>query len=284
MQILQWSRMDIVEINYIDTTELDGYIHESLKRWDQTRSNLTENVTIISRRVWKDELNTRAAYCCRVNKWTTMMIYVEYDEVDMTGRIEIEHIGSSSEATKQDLKKIMTEVVGTFEPTLAPHPFGVKCPHCGARYVYKTRTGIVECQNCAKPFDLQFQDQPATEARIDEERKLSSRYIALDRSKIVRCKWCGTVESSSWKSSGSTKIYCSNDCLFADSLETNTLGGFCIFILPIVLFLPFMGLPGSSFLNLIPMYGTFWIMALVFFYLVFRGYNTRTRRPKNSRS
>jgi len=116
------------------------------------------------------------------------MIYVDYDEVDMTGRIEIEHIGSSSEATKQDLKKIMTEVVGTFEPTLAPLPFGVKCPHCGARYVYKTRTGIVECQNCANPFDLQFQNQPDTKARTDGERKLSSRYIALDRSKIVRCK------------------------------------------------------------------------------------------------
>jgi hypothetical protein len=275
--------MDIVDINYIDTTELDGYIRESLKRWDQTRFYLASSVTIISKRVWKDELNTRAAYYCRVNDWATMIIYVEYDEVEMTGRIEIEHIGPSSEATKQDLKKIMTEVVGSFEPLLAPLPFGVKCPHCGAKYVYKTRTGIVDCQNCGKPFDLQFQDQPPTLEPTDEEREPISRHIALDRSKIAHCKWCGTVESSNWTHSRYGKIYCSRDCMYADILETNVIVGLCIFGFPIVLLLPFIGYSSFQFSNMIPVYSIFWIMALILVFFVYRGYTIRGSRPKNSR-
>ena len=214
---------------------------------------------------------------------TTMIIYVEYDEVEMTGRIEIEHIGPSSEATKQDLKKIITEVVGSFEPSLAPLPFGVKCPHCGASYVYKTRTGIVDCQNCAKPFDLQFQNQPPTVERASEEREPISRYVSLDRSKIAHCMWCGTVESSNWTHSRHGKIYCSNDCLFADSLESNALGGCCTMILPIGLLLPFIGFSGFQFLTLLPIFSIFWVLALIFFGLVIKGNIIRTSRPKNSR-
>jgi len=279
--------MDIVDIRYIDTSELDGYIRESLKRWDQTKSNFADSVTIVSKRIWKDDLSTRAAYYCNDNEWTTLMIYVEYNEVEMAGRIEMEHFGPSSETTKQDLKEIMTEVVGSFEPLLAPLPFGVKCPHCGAKYVYKTRTGTVDCQNCAKPFDLEFQEE-STSLQIQDNDKLepSGRYIALDRRKIAYCTWCGTAESSQWVSGNLEKIYCSMDCVYADRLEMNSMLAFCSCLIPffcLLLFVPIIAQSQSGYLALLPFLVTFGLLPLVFIYLIFRGKSIRASRPKNSR-
>jgi hypothetical protein len=215
------------------------------------------------------------------------MIYIDYDEVEMTGKIEIEYLGGFSNAAKQELTDIFNDVIGAFDPSAAPLPFGVKCPHCGARYVYKTRTGTVDCQNCAKAFELEYQEEiplsKSDTAKIRSVREPGSKYVALDRSKIAHCKWCGTVESSNWKYGRYGNIYCSNDCLFADGLETNALVGLCAFALPILLILLFMSYSIALFLGAIPILSIFWILALAFFYFVFKGNSTRESRPKNSR-
>ena len=129
-----WLRMDIVEIvdiSYIDTAELDRYIHESLKRWK------IASVDIISKRVWRDEFSIKAAYHCVGNypshyQWPTLMVYVDYDEVDMTGRIEIEFIRAMTKSDGLKLIENFKDVFGSFNPATVPLPFRVKCPHCKA--------------------------------------------------------------------------------------------------------------------------------------------------------
>lgn len=283
--------MDIVEINYIDTSELDRYIHESLKRWRDTAAPFAVTINILTKRIWRNDVKTNAVFYCQLEPHSAynrplLIVYVEYDEVNMTGKIELESVDLESEVSK-NLIDSFKGVFISFDPATAPLPFGVKCPHCGAKYVYKTSTGTVNCQNCAKPFDLEYQEEiPLSEpdaARVGSVRELGSRYIALDRSKITHCKWCGTVESPNWKSSRDGKIYCSNDCLLADSLEMNALGGFCTIILPFFLLFPFIGFSSSFFVGMIPIYGIFWITSLVFFFLALKGNNTRASRPRNSR-
>ena len=212
--------MDIVEVSYIDTSELDGYIREALKRWERSKTSGWGEVEIRARRVWRDDSSTKAAYYCPFNFSShiaspSVMIYVDYDEVDMTGTIEIEYLGSFSNAAKEELVGIFNEVIGSFDPSIAPLPFGVKCPHCKARYVYKKRTGIVNCQNCAKEFDLELQEKvpSGTSESFDGGIKESqSRLVAVDKSKITRCKWCGSIESSDWFYAGFNEVYCSKDC------------------------------------------------------------------------
>lgn len=283
--------MDIVEISYIDTAELEGYIREAMKRWEKSKVNRLGMFYIRTRRVWRDDSYTKAVFYCSFEiayhyTGPSMMIYIDYDEVEMTGKIEIEYLGTFSNTAKEELVSIINDVIGSFDPSTAPLPFGVKCPHCGAKYVYKTRTGTVNCQNCAKQFDLEYQeDLPLSQedtAKVRKVKEQTSRYVALDRSKIAHCKWCATVESSSWKHGKYGGIYCSNDCLYADSLEINAFAGCCVLLFPILLFLPFMRY-SSTLSGVIPILGIFGIMALVFFYLVFKGNSTRVVRPRNSR-
>ncbi len=91
------------------------------------------------------------------------MVYIDYDEVDMTGRIELDYIlftyysRKLLRKTREALPKIIGDVFSTFDPSTAPLPFEVKCTHCGARYVYNKRTGIVNCQNCGKSFELKHE-------------------------------------------------------------------------------------------------------------------------------
>ena len=155
--------MDIVEISYIDSAELDGYIREAIKRWEKSKVNKWCSISIRTRHVWRDESSTKAVYYCLFEYATgyggpSLMIYVDYDEVDMTGIIEIEYLGRFPSVAKEALVGIFNEVVSSFDPSTTPLPFEVICPHCKARYVYKKRVGIVVCQNCAKSFDLESLD------------------------------------------------------------------------------------------------------------------------------
>ena len=44
-------------------------------------------------------------------------------------------------------------------------------------------------------------------------------YIAVDKKRVMRCKWCGTTESDDWMDS-----YCSKTCSVADSLGDELCG------------------------------------------------------------
>ena len=44
-------------------------------------------------------------------------IYVDYDEVEMTGKIEIEYDSTFSNAAKQKLIDILNDVIGTSNPS-----------------------------------------------------------------------------------------------------------------------------------------------------------------------
>ena len=284
--------LEIVEINYIDTDELDRYVHEPLKQWRDTASPFAVTIDTLSKRIWREDVNTRAVYYCPLKPHSAytrpmLIIYVEYDEVNMTGRIELECNDLDSKISKS-LIEVFNDVFNTYDPATAPLPFEVRCPHCKAKYVYQVRTGTVTCQNCAKSFDLEPQeDLPPVESDDVKEKRVresSSRYIAVDRSKIASCNWCGTLESNNWEHGkyGGT-IYCSTDCFYANSLETNALFGFCTFMIPIILLLPFLGYSSIPLPSTILIFGMLWFLALPFLYFVLKGNSTRTSRPKNSR-
>ena len=282
--------MDIVEISYIDTAELDGYIREALKRWEKSESTGWGTVGIQARRVWRDESSTKAVYYCPFNYHSqysgpTVLIYVDYDEVDMTGTIEIEYLGRFSHRAKEDLTRIFNEVIGNFDPSIAPLPFGVKCPHCGARYVYRKRIGVVECQNCAKSFDLELQEKAhletaeSIEGDINESRR---RIIAVDASKIPRCKWCGSIEDLKFRYGQFGNAYCSKDCFLADSVEVNMFFGFCfVFLVPLI-FIVVMSAVGPV-LEFIVLIILFWMMSIFSIPAYKQGKKVREDVPKSSR-
>ncbi|MFW9806556.1 MAG: hypothetical protein ACFFFK_07490 [Candidatus Thorarchaeota archaeon] len=153
-------RMESIKISCIDTAYLDTYINESVIRWREAAEY--DIVRIATRRVWKDELNTKAVYFCPFCSETAicgpyLMIYVDYNEVEMSGIVEFEIADRKSIPPKLNPLEIFDNVFSTYDPTTAPLPFGVKCQHCGATYVYKKRTGIVVCQNCGRSFDLGYE-------------------------------------------------------------------------------------------------------------------------------
>lgn len=43
-------------------------------------------------------------------------------------------------------------------------------------------------------------------------------YVAVDPTKIARCKWCGTLESQAWTASDSG-VYCSSECRKASEAD-----------------------------------------------------------------
>jgi hypothetical protein len=286
--MIDWLRMDIIEISYIDTSELDGYIREAIKRWENTDVNRWGIIQIRTRHVWKDDSSTKAVYFCPYETASRyagpiVMIYVDYDEVDMTGKIEIEHLGSFSNKAKEELVKIFNEVVGSFDPSLAPLPFGVKCPHCQARYVYSKRTGVVRCQNCDKPFELELQEKtPSGISESVEDYSKRKRLVAVDRSKVTRCKWCGTIESSNWVYTSNNEAFCSKNCYYANNMELNGIFGLCcICIVPLILMTIMMaGGPIPEFILLI---FVSWLLSMMSVYSYFTGNRVRREVPKNSR-
>ncbi|TFG99903.1 hypothetical protein E4H12_01000 [Candidatus Thorarchaeota archaeon] len=114
--------MDIIEISYIDTAELDGYISESIKRWEKIEENKWFAFQIETGGLLRDEFSTKAVYYCSTDycvnhSGPSLVISVEYNEVEMTGKIEIEYQGSFSNAAKQKLIDIFNDVIGTFDPS-----------------------------------------------------------------------------------------------------------------------------------------------------------------------
>ena len=123
MIMQHWSRMNIIEISNIDTDELDGYIHESIKRWEKLEENKWFAFQIETRREGRDEFSTKAVYYCSTDycvnhSGPSLVISVEYNEVEMIGKIEIEYLGRFSNAAIQELKDIFNDVIGTFNQDL----------------------------------------------------------------------------------------------------------------------------------------------------------------------
>jgi hypothetical protein len=213
------------------------------------------------------------------------MIYVDYDEVDMIGTIEIEYLGSFSHTAKEELVGIVNEVIGTFDPSIAPLPYGVKCPHCQARYVYRKRTGVVDCQNCAKSFDLELQEKArleATEFVNGSIKESQPRLVGVDRGKISRCKWCGSIESSQWFYSGFNDAYCSRDCYNADRVEINGILGFSFAIaLPLLLITAMISL--GPIPELVILIFCSWLLSICSIYSYKSGRKVRQDVLKSSR-
>ncbi|MHA2603047.1 MAG: hypothetical protein AM324_013075 [Candidatus Thorarchaeota archaeon SMTZ1-83] len=62
----------------------------------------------------------------------------------------------------------------------------------------------------------------------------SDRYIAVDKSRVMRCQWCGTAESRRWiRDEGGP--WCSEACQSASRLENETCGAlFCVFSILVI--------------------------------------------------
>jgi ribosomal protein S27AE len=54
---------------------------------------------------------------------------------------------------------------------------------------------------------------------MDEEHD----YVTVDKDSIIRCTWCGSIESKAWKRGGTkgkpSGFYCSEDCFLAGHVE-----------------------------------------------------------------
>jgi len=280
--------MDLIEISYIDTSELDGYIREVLKRWERTNVIRWSTINIRTKRIWRDDSSTKAVFFCPFEitsgyVFPSLMIYVDYDEINMSGRIEIEYIGDFSTKAKGALVDIFEEVVCSFDPSFAPRPYGVKCPHCQARYVYSKRTGEVRCQNCDKPFTLELQEKAPSEisesVSEDIERR---RLVAVDKSKVTRCQWCGTIESPQWVYTSSNEAYCSKDCFYANKMEMNGVFGLCCGCI-IPLFLIFIMVFGNAYPEFILLVLMCWLFSGFSIYAYYTGKRVRSEVPKQSR-
>lgn len=53
---------------------------------------------------------------------------------------------------------------------------------------------------------------------MKENRESLPIYITVDPTKILRCKWCGVVESEEWQHTR-YGVYCSQDCFYADQVD-----------------------------------------------------------------
>jgi len=277
--------MDFIEISYIDTSELEGYIHEAIKRWDKSNGIRLSTINIRTRHVWKDESSTKAVfyYSYEGPYGPSLMIYVDYDEVNMGGVIEIEYLSEFSTKAKGALVAVFNEVLGSFDPSFAPRPYGVKCPHCQARYVYSKRTGVVRCQNCDKPFELELQEkEPGGTSDSASEVIKKPRLVAVDRSRVTHCKWCGTIESSEWVYTSNNEAYCSKDCFHADKMEMNGLFGLCCScMIPLLLFVIVM--IGQAVPELILVVIVCWLPSTFSIYAFYTGKRVRRDVPKMSR-
>jgi len=286
----EWLRMDIVEISYIDTAELDSYIREAIKCWNKSDVIKWCNFTIRTRRVWRDESSTKAVYYCLLeypftNIVQSLMIYVDYDEVEMMGKIEIEYLASFSRVVKEGLVDIFNEVVGSFDPSTAPLPFGVKCPHCQARYVYSKRTGVVKCQNCAKSFALELQENGSispSESVNQRVSKSKTYSVTVDKNKVTHCAWCGRIESYNWVYSRGNTAFCSRDCFHASNLEMNGIASIsCLCAFPLFL-IAIIAARGLAFEGVILIFVSL-LLAAISVYGYATGRRVRKDVPKMSR-
>lgn len=64
---------------------------------------------------------------------------------------------------------------------------------------------------------------------MSESKDLERLYIAVDSSRIIRCKWCGIPESENWIHV-QDGVYCSDACLQAGSPDMTQLALFCCLV------------------------------------------------------
>ncbi len=111
----------------------------------------------------------------------------------------------------------------------------------------------------------------------------SHRYIAVDRSSVMRCQWCGTAESSYWVK-GEGGPWCSEGCRSAGTLGSSIVGALlCVFSVLLVFSPVFVSSPLDivTLSFLIPMI----VCCPAFLYGtgIEDGLKTRKRTPRSSR-
>ncbi|MFX1367915.1 MAG: hypothetical protein ACFFAY_04895 [Promethearchaeota archaeon] len=74
----------------------------------------------------------------------------------------------------------------------------------------------------------------------------SHRYIAVDKSSVMRCQWCGIVESRYWVR-GKGGPWCSEECQSASTLGSNICGSLVFTGCILLIFLPVMDVVAALF-------------------------------------
>ena len=102
-------------------------------------------------------------------------------------------------------------------------------------------------------------------------------YIAVDPTKVARCKWCGRTEAEGWLGSHAG-IYCSNECSLAE-YANRTLLGFLIMIIvfPVLILRVPMNLYDFALGSVISM-----VLFSPLLCFSAAGWNQRKRTPKDS--
>ena len=117
---------------------------------------------------------------------------------------------------------------------------------------------------------------------MDKERGAERVYIGVDPSRVARCKWCGSAESSHWISFRNSQ-YCSRDCLRASESYVRLAGSVFCQILVVVMFayeqfsFPFMGPPP------VPLFLSFEMLPIALSLWSLHGVSLRTKIPEGSR-
>jgi hypothetical protein len=110
-------------------------------------------------------------YAFRINSTLTTTVIIEYDTLQASGKATIVVsggktglLGFSWGVLKDRMKDAKKMVLALLDPQ-APDLGKIKCPACGAAYVYNISpdSESVNCQNCGKPIVLDASSQPTTD-------------------------------------------------------------------------------------------------------------------------
>lgn len=123
---------------------------------------------------------------------------------------------------------------------------------------------------------------------MDRKRGSERVYVAVDSSKVVRCGWCGTAQSSHWVSAKSGQ-YCSPECQSADTALSYLCGFIVMQCMVIRAALPLLvpsysGLATSFLLLALIPVSFFQIFSIHMLRLFWKGLRWRRAIPKQSRS
>ena len=104
-------------------------------------------------------------------------------------------------------------------------------------------------------------------------------YIAVDPTKVSRCKWCGTTQSEKWKGNQYGAIFCSTECSLANYANRTLV------FYPLLVFAPLILSIGKpiflgAFLGALALFALLWSPLLFF---GGAGLYQRRRIPKDSR-
>jgi hypothetical protein len=114
---------------------------------------------------------------------------------------------------------------------------------------------------------------------LKEHKESHPIYIAVDPTKLARCRWCGTYKSEFWGEAESG-LYCSSDCHYANHTDEFLVGFFCAVILIPFILVNLLSSPGliigGTFL--------FWLMVAPLLVYGLRSRRYRAMVPRGSRS